>query len=204
MRHILKSALALCTIATMVGAAHAQASDPTTRPLKPGDRIQITIWADTAIEGELIVDERGSVTLPRLGNMSVAGVPAQQLGDSVRKAYGRILLPVAVEVIPLRRVTVSGDVFKPNTLFLETRSTIRDAVARAGGVTELGRENPVLLLRDATELRLKGWSRRGDAETIVHSGDAIIVLREPWIKRNVFSIISGLGIVASLILTTTR
>lgn len=204
MRYFFTFARAVCAVTAAVFTASAQGAAPSTYPLKPGDRIQVTIFADTGLQGYLVVDERGSVTLPRLGQLSVVGIPSHEVSDSVRKAYGRILLPVAVEVVALRRVTVSGDVFKPSTLFLETRSTIRDAIAMAGGVTEIGRANPVVLLRDATEKRLSGWRERGDGETIVQSGDAIIVLRESWMKRNVFSIISGIGIVASLLLTATR
>ena len=193
--------LALAVTIMAPSAAFAQVRNPQILPLHPGDRVVLKIWADTAIVDSASVVDNGSIMLPRLGALSLAGVPAPAIGDSVRKAYATLLNPVSIEVIPLRRVSVVGEVHNPNVLYLDTRSTVRDAISRAGGVSDIGREDPIVLIRDGTQVKLDHWRTRADDDAIVRSGDVIIVQREPWIKRNVFSIVSGVGIVASLMIT---
>ncbi|HEY5219662.1 MAG TPA: polysaccharide biosynthesis/export family protein [Gemmatimonadaceae bacterium] len=190
-------------LAPLPRAAGAQTA-PASLPLRPGDRAVIRIWADSSLMDTLRVDDNGSIMLPRIGPMSIAGVPAPAIGDSIRKAYAALLRPVSIEVTPLRRVSVVGEVHKPGVLYLETNTTVRDAVAQAGGVDDIGRENPIILMRDGVEVRLDNWMRRNDATSLVHSGDVVIVQRDSWVKRNAFSIVSGIGLVVSLLITATR
>ena len=197
---LLFSVLAVTILTPAAGLAQA----PPNLPLQPGDRVQVKIWADTSTADVLTVQDDGSIMLPRLGPIAIGSVPAGAIGDSVRKAYAKLLNPVSVEVTPLRRVSVVGDVKSPSILYLEPRSTVRDAIAIAGGVTDIGIENPVILIRDSVQTELDHWRRRGDDAVFVRSGDVIIVQREPWIKRNAFAIVSGLGLVVSLIITATR
>ena len=205
MKSLSRLALLVLAITIMAPkAAFGQASSPQNLPLQPGDRVVLKIWADTTLVDSAAVVDNGSVMLPRLGALSIAGLPAGAIGDSVRTAYAALLNPVSVEVIPLRRVSVVGEVHAPNVLYLDTRSTVSEAIAKAGGIDDIGRENPITLMRDGAEVKLDNWRRRSDDPAIIRSGDVIIVEREPWIKRNVFSIISGLGLVVSLLITATR
>ncbi|OYV74319.1 MAG: hypothetical protein B7Z72_00420 [Gemmatimonadetes bacterium 21-71-4] len=182
-------------------AVLGQGPEAASLPLRPGDRVLVKIWADTSLIDTLHVDDKGFVMLPRLGPLSVTGVTAPAIGDSVRKAYAAILRTVSVEVTPLRRVSVIGEVHHPDILYLETNATVRDAVAKAGGVDDIGQEDPIYLMRDSTTVALNRWRQRADDAAIVHSGDVILVRRESWVKRNIFSIISGVGIVTSLMIT---
>ena len=197
------AAATLALAVLRVAPARAQAADsgPAALPLQPGDRVLVRIFADTSLSDTLHVDDDGSVMLPRLGPLSIAGVPAPAIGDSIRKAYSALLRPVSIEVTPLRRVSVVGEVRKPDVLFLETHGTVRDAISLAGGIDDIGQTDPVLLMRNGVEVRIDHWRRRGDDAVIVRSGDVVIVEREPWVKRNIFSIISGVGIVVSLMIT---
>lgn len=202
MKSLSRLALAVLAVTIMAPqAAFGQAGSSQSLPLQPGDRVLLKIWADTAVVDSATVVDNGSIMLPRLGPLPLAGVPAPAIGDSVRKAYSTLLNPVSIEVVPLRRVSVVGEVHNPNVLYLDTRSTVRDAIARAGGVADIGREDPIALIRDGTQMKLDHWRTRSDDPAIVRSGDVIIVQRESWAKRNIISIISGVGIVASLVIT---
>lgn len=198
------SRMALSVLALAVFASQsvsAQTAGAGNLPLQPGDRVVLKIWADTTIVDSAVVVDNGSIMLPRLGALPLAGVPAPNIGDSVRKAYATLLNPVSVEAVPLRRVSVVGEVHTPNVLFLDTHSTVRDAISRAGGVDDIGREDPIILIRGGAQVTLDHWRTRADDAAIVRSGDVVIVQRDPWVKRNIFSIISGIGIVASLMIT---
>ena len=198
---------ALCSIAaaaTLSGFASAQASDPAAAPLRIGDRVLIRVWVDTTFSDSVRIDETGSVVLPRLGSLSVRDIPASTLADSVRRAYGQVIRADAIEVTPLRRVTILGEVRKPGTYFVEPRSTVRDAIAAAGGMTDISAVGRVTVMRDSSRLAFKDWQRRQDALVVVRSGDVMWVDRESWLKRNVFSVISGLGVIFTVAYTALR
>jgi protein involved in polysaccharide export with SLBB domain len=198
---------ALCSIAalaTLSGVVVAQASDPAAAPLRIGDRILIKVWVDTTFSDSVRIDETGSVVLPRLGSLCVRDIPASTLADSVRRAYGHVIRADAIEVTPLRRVTVLGEVRKPGTYFVEPRSMVRDAIAAAGGMTDISAVGRVTVMRDSSKLAFKDWQRRDDALAVVRSGDVMWVDREAWLKRNVFSVISGLGVLFTVAYTALR
>lgn len=201
----LKGALmGLAFVALAATAASAQAADAADAPLVPGDRLVIKIWLDTTLVDTMRVDQAAMVTLPRIGALSLHQVPASRAADSVRSAYSRVTRTPAIEVTPLRRVTVGGEVNDPGVYFVETHTTLREAVAAAGGITDIGSTGYLVLMRGDQESNVRRWERRADADVVVQSGDVIWIRREPWLKRNVFSVISGAGVLISLILSLTR
>jgi protein involved in polysaccharide export with SLBB domain len=198
---------ALITLAVTLAAssvAKPQASDPSNAPLKPGDRLLIKIWLDTAFADTVRIDETGAAMLPRLGPMHITDLASRGIADSVRRAYTRVTRTPSIEVTPLRRVTVLGEVKLPATYFMETGTTMREAVALAGGVTDIGALKYLIVLRDSARIAIENWQRRSDETVVVHSGDVVWIDREPWLKRNIFSVISGLGVLFSVIYTATR
>jgi protein involved in polysaccharide export with SLBB domain len=205
MNRLMRGALSTLAVTVAVSsAAHPQASDPSNAPLKPGDRLLVKIWLDTAFADTVRIDETGAAMLPRLGPMHITDLASRGIADSVWRAYTRVTLTPSIEVTPLRRITVLGEVKQPATYFMETRSTLREAIALAGGVTDIGALKQLILIRDTTRIPIENWQRRADDVSIVRSGDVIWVEREPWLKRNIFSVISGLGVLFTVLYTATR
>jgi hypothetical protein len=62
----------------------------------------------------------------------------------------------------------------------------------------------VTVLRDSSRLVFKNWQRRADAAVVVRSGDVMWVDRESWMKRNLFSVISGVGVLFTMGYTLLR
>jgi protein involved in polysaccharide export with SLBB domain len=198
---------ALITLAVTLAASSAakpQASDPSNAPLKSGDRLLIKIWLDTALADTVRIDETGAAMLPRLGPMHITDLVSRGIADSVRRAYTRVTRTPSIEVTPLRRVTVLGEVKQPATYYMETSTTLREAIALAGGVTDIGALKQLIVMRDTSRLLIENWQRRADDVTIVRSGDVVWVDREPWLKRNIFSVISGLGVLFTVLYTAAR
>jgi protein involved in polysaccharide export with SLBB domain len=205
MHRLVRGAVFLVAITTTIrGTAHPQSSDPATAPLRSGDRLLIKVWLDTTVADTVRIDETGTAILPRLGPLPLTGIPPSAIADSVRRAYARVVRTPAIEVTPLRRVTVLGEVKRPATYFMETRSTVREAVALAGGVTDIGELGGLTVIRDSVRIPFREWERRGDEGAIIHSGDVLVIGREPWLKRNIFSVISGLGVLFTVLYSATR
>jgi protein involved in polysaccharide export with SLBB domain len=205
MTRLVRGALtALAVTLALSSAAHPQASDPSNAPLRPGDRLLVKIWLDTTFADTVRIDETGAAMLPRLGPLHVTDLASRNVADSVRRAYTSVTRTPAIEVTALRRVVVLGEVKRPATYFVETQTTLRDAVALAGGVTEIGALAHLVVFRDSTRTLVADWQQRDDPAMIIRSGDVVWIDREPWLKRNFFSVISGLGVLFSVIYTVTR
>lgn len=196
--------IAAAVVALCSTAAAGQAPVVNDAPLLFGDRVVVKIWLDTTFADTVRVDQTGSLTLPRVGPLSVANLPASQVADSVRSAYARVTRTLAIEVTPLRRVTVGGEVRDPGVYYLETHATVREAVSHAGGITDIGSTGSLRLMRGGATQEVMGWEARSDDEMIVRSSDVVWLNREPWVKRNVLGIVSGVGLLLSVILSVTR
>jgi polysaccharide biosynthesis/export protein len=102
---------------------------------------------------------------------------------------------------PLLRVAVAGEVRQPNLYTLRPETSISQAVAMAGGPTDRGRRDRVVLVRDAREqvISLRAADRSG-AGMPVRSGDQIMVERDSAVFRDVIApMISILGATAAVV-----
>lgn len=189
--------LAAAALWSRPGAAQA----PSAAPLQAGDRISLKIWLDTTFADTVRIDHRGAATLPRIGPVDLSGVPADQVADSVRRVYATLTRTPAVEVTPLRRVTVGGEVSEPGVYFLETSATVREAITAAKGITDIGATGAVMLMRGNSNIAVRNWEQRAGADVVLQSGDVVWVRRESWFKRNAFSLVSGVSVLVSLVLS---
>jgi polysaccharide export outer membrane protein len=67
--------------------ARVAPSDSAETALRPGDLLRLKIWREPDLSGDFTVTEPGVVTLPRLGVLSVTGVPVAQLQAQVIAGY---------------------------------------------------------------------------------------------------------------------
>ena len=172
--------------------------------MRAGDRVLVWVPADSLRRDTLVVEENGFIALPRVGRIEASRIPSGALADSIRARYRRVLRTDDVLVVPLRRVSVLGEVRKPGIYFLGLTASLRDAVALAEGVTDIGNPCCMTVIRDSSSKRVRDWQTRPNNELEVASGDAIVVDRESWLKRNVFSVISGTAILVSTIIALRR
>lgn len=172
--------------------------------LSRGDRLLVKLWVDSAFADTVRIAEDGVAILPRIGPVQLGALPLSSVADSVRRAYARVFSVPAVEVSPLIRVTVLGEVRRPGIYFIEPGSAARELVALAGGLTEIARESRIILIRGKSRERVKSWLSLSGVETMLQSGDAIVAERESWIQRNTFTLVSAASVLTSIILALSR
>ncbi|MBW3654567.1 MAG: SLBB domain-containing protein [Gemmatimonadetes bacterium] len=200
-RIILLAALSL-VFSPSAGAAQAGAETV----LNPGDAVRITVWRRDDLSGEFSIAADGTVVHPLLKQVVVTGISLpeaeRRLGEMLQRVEGNA--PFVVE--GLLRVSVGGEVRTPNLYALTPVTTVSQAVALAGGISDRGRLDRVRLIRGGTEqmIDLTDPAQRLSNMT-VRSGDQIVVARRGNVFRDVIAPAGSLAAaVVSLIGILTR
>jgi Periplasmic protein involved in polysaccharide export len=191
-------------------SAHAQDPDASSAArrsarsaVQAGDRIVVKVYRELELSDTLLVMADGTITLPRVGVVH-AEMPIAALADTVRARYGKFLRNPSVELVVLRRVSVNGEVLKPDVYYVDVSMTLRDVIARAGGVTADGSDGRVDIVRRGQRIHIPNWQDDYTRASDLESGDQIVVGRRSWLSRNAFSAISSLGLIVSLFVTLRR
>jgi len=134
-----------------------------------GDVFSLTIVGEDKLPKEFRVAPDGSVDLPYIHRVQVAGLEPQEIADLVRKKLveGDVLrdpsVAVDVKEYNSKRVVVLGQVQKPGSFPLTPGFTLIQAISQAGGFNNIAN-------RDRVNLTRKNGKQ---ARTIILSADAI-------------------------------
>jgi protein involved in polysaccharide export with SLBB domain len=173
---------------------------------QPGDQVRISVWPQSAFGPPITttVDASGTIIVPPAGTLPVSTIPIALLRDTVRARLTKFIREPEVDVQVLRRVTVNGAVIKPDIYFMDVSATLRDAVARAGGITENGTRGKVSIVRDGVTTRVKNWETDTSERSVLRSGDQIVVGRRSWIEINIIPVASLSLATASFLLSLRK
>lgn len=173
--------------------------------LLPGDLVRVQIWKEEDLSGEFVVDQDGVVVFPLIGEQKVMGLPIRRLREDLLEKYRVHLRNPSINIVPLRRVNVLGEVNKPGLYPIDPTVSLAGVVAIAGGASPEGTLDRIRILRSGTVMR----ERVGAGETVtgadIRSGDEIIVERRPWLERNSPALLTSLlslvgGVITTLII----
>lgn len=173
--------------------------------LQPGDAVHIVVWDRPDWSGEFEVKGDGTLRHPQYNQLKVTGIPVTEIPALVQSFVAQFQRsPVDVE--PLLKVTVDGAVRTPNAYTLPPEATLIDALAKAGGATDAGRLDQVVLIRDGqdrkVDLTLQG--RSTTPPIVIHSGDRIVVERRSTTLRDIATPIASLAAVVLSVIGIVR
>jgi protein involved in polysaccharide export with SLBB domain len=153
--------------------------------VQPGDEVLVVLWGSVDADLRLLVDRSGRLSIPRVGAVSVAGVPQSELAEVIGRRVGQVFknFQISVSLGRLKgiRVYVSGYVVRPGSITVSSLSTLVNALMRSGGPSAAGSFRNIQLRRgreavtsfDLYDLLLKG-DRTGDrvlqADDVIHVG----------------------------------
>ena len=124
--------------------------------LGPGDQLVIRIWGQVNFNAQLTVDRSGSIYLPQVGEVHVAGLPYAQVKQHIHDALGHIYksFDLDVEMGQLRsiQVFVVGQARRPGTYTLSSLSTLVTALFATGGPSVQGSLRDIQLRRNGQTL----------------------------------------------------
>lgn len=146
----------------MPAAAVADVTTPvveTEYRLGIGDEIEVKFFNNSEYNETAQVRPDGKISLQRIEDIRVAGMPISKLDDIITRAYAEILVDPDVTVFLRnfggRRVYVMGEVQQPGSYDLVRGMSVLRAIAAAGGPSNGARMNSILLLRRSDERGLQ-------------------------------------------------
>jgi protein involved in polysaccharide export with SLBB domain len=196
---VMASGCARGSSGAQVDMTRPQPSQGSAEVVRAGDVIRLKIWREPDMSGDVSVDEAGVATLPRLGRLTVADIPADSLKRMLINSYSKYLRDPAVDVTVLRRITVLGAVRTPNVYHVEPTMTVADALALAGGAAPEGKVDEVELRRKDRGPAVKLTRGTRLADTPIRSGDELYVPERSWFSRNAGLVFGGIGTALSVL-----
>lgn len=200
-------ALALCLASSLEAqdttrtAAAVRAGE--TR-VQPGDRVAVKVLREPGLSDDVMVNSRGDIVLAKIGTVHASSITIGALEDTLKSRYGNFLRNPDISISVLRRIVVIGEVRRPDIYFVDLSSTLRDVIARAGGITEIGNPKRVSIIREGVTLPAPRWQDDISRAADLQSGDQVLVGMRSWFERNAFAIASTGVLVSSFILTLMK
>jgi polysaccharide biosynthesis/export protein len=150
----------------------------------PGDEIRLQVWGQVNQRGTFVVDRTGSISLPQVGTIQVAGLQFSQLSDFIKSQLGRVYrnFDLNVNLGQLRsiQVFVVGQARQPGSYTVGSLSTLLNALFASGGPLPQGSLRDIQLRRGnetVTHFDLYDLLLHGDKSKDVRlaSGDVIFI-----------------------------
>jgi protein involved in polysaccharide export with SLBB domain len=118
----------------------------------PGDQLIIQMWGQVTLNGRFLVDRSGSIFVPQVGSIHVAGVKSDEMHDFLKSQVGRVFrnFDLNVNLGQLRsiQVFVVGQARRPGSYTISSLSTLTNALFATGGPTPQGSLRHIQLKRD--------------------------------------------------------
>lgn len=156
------------------------------------------------MSGDFPVSAAGRVVLPRLGELQVASIPGDSLQRFLTDRYRVYLNNPSIEVLVLRRVSVTGAVRTPGVYPLDPTLTISDAIALAGGPAPDGKRDKVEIRRGGKVIVADLRNDTVIADSPIQSGDQLYVPTKAWLSTNTWLISGGVTLTAVILSAVLR
>lgn len=134
----------------------------------PGDQIRIDVWGMVEGSWTVTVSRDGTITIPRVGVIGVAGLDFEQLQDVLDEQFSRFYsnyeMSVTLGALKNIKVYVVGNARKPGGYTISSLSTLVNALLVSGGPNDSGsmrniqvkRGGKVITNFDLYDLLMKG------------------------------------------------
>jgi polysaccharide export outer membrane protein len=156
--------------------------------LGPEDVVEVSVWKEEALSKTVVIRPDGKITLNLIGEIVASKKTAMELEKEIHTQFAKFFtadpprVNVVVKEINSPKVSVAGEVKKPDVYPIRQKTTLLGVIALAGGLTEWAKKDKVVVIREGKsgpeqfkldlESILKG---NKDAIFYVQPGDTIYV-----------------------------
>jgi polysaccharide export outer membrane protein len=117
--------------------------------ISANDQVAVKVFGQDNLTGNYVVSPTGALTFPLVGFVQAGGLTTAQLQDRLQrglKPYVKNpLVTVTVAGRDSYQVYFSGELVRPGAVTMQTRTTVLQGVALAGGLTRYASGRIVLL-----------------------------------------------------------
>jgi len=174
-----------------------------------GDRIFLRVDGEPQLTDTFTVAPGPELPLPQLGALSLKGLLRQELQPSVETYLSQYLRSPLVQVRPLMRVLVEGEVARPGFYGVAPQQPVADVINAAGGFTQRSKPTGIRVQRGTTTIWegpvLQQSLSRGDSFDYLNlrAGDRVLVPARGDSERTI-RIIGVLVTIPLAVYTLTR
>jgi protein involved in polysaccharide export with SLBB domain len=173
-----------------------------------GDRVFVSITSDAPHRDTLTVRTGRVLELPGKISVPLTGVLRSELKDRVADQVLKYVKASEIEVTPLTRLGVLGEVARPGYFAFASDTPLADAIMGAGGPTPLADLARSVVRRGLTVYRTSEETRKAIAAGLtldqfgIAAGDELVIGKQRDINSGtVISIIGGLASVITIFVT---
>jgi len=159
--------------------------DPSYR-LGPEDQLRISVWENKDLTLDLVVRPDGKISMPLLQDVPAEGLTAAKLAADIQEGLSAYIVNPEVTVIVLQvnapKYYIIGYVTRPGTFPLRGDTSVLQALALAGGLTQFASPRSIKLIRASRgkqEVRKINYydliDDGGEGNYLLKPGDTIVV-----------------------------
>ena len=119
--------------------------------LGPGDVIEVFVWKEPDLTTIAPVRPDGKVSLPLLNELDAQNKTVAQLqmevANNLRRYLAEPVVTVILKEVNAPRISVLGNIRKPDVYKVHAKMSILDAIALAGGFNDYAKRNKVIIIR---------------------------------------------------------
>ena len=189
---VLTLCLALSACGGSIQYDYAKEYDPRKNEYVIGaaDGLNINVWQNPDLSTTAVVRPDGTITLPLVGDIQVAGKTPTEVRDEIKVQISQFvkaeaaIVTVAVSAIESYRFTVTGAVANPGSFSASYYVSIAEAIAMAGGPTRFADTSQIEIIRTSQNGKQRripidsddiSTRRRPEANLILVAGDTVFI-----------------------------
>jgi len=173
--------------AKMAAPAATKAAPPSSKVYVIGaeDVLKIVIWNNAPMSGEFPVRPDGAISIPLLGDVTVAEKTPQQVEEDIarRLVDGQLIrdphVSVGLTAVHSKKYYIQGEVNKPGWYDLVVPTTIMEGLVNAGGFRDFANTRKIRILRGSQEFKFNynqvSHGKNREQNIYLEPGDQIIV-----------------------------
>jgi protein involved in polysaccharide export with SLBB domain len=149
-----------------------------------GDIVNLAIYGLEDIDVQLQVNSEGDINVPKVGSVKIGGMSYQEarvlIEKKLKTQYPNSTIVFFLGKLQAVTVTVAGEVKKPGNYTLNALATVKNALAAAGGVNDVGSMRNIEVLRNGRVISkfdlyklIRGGKDKGDI--VLRAGDVVHV-----------------------------
>jgi len=132
-------------------ASSSAVPNPDTYRIGVGDDLNIAVWHEPEVSGEMVVRPDGVITLPFLNEVYVAGKTTADIRDLLTEKLKPFVtdpqVTVSIKGINSKKVFAIGNIGRPGSYPLIEPTSVLELIAQCGGLAPFAKGNKIYVLR---------------------------------------------------------